>query len=161
MPVRVVERAGHLAGDLHRGRDRKLLLPRQPVPQRLPFHERHDVVGRPADLTAVDQAEDVGMLQRRDRLDLAQEPLGADDGGQLGPENLDRDLAVVLQVLGQIDRGHAALAELALDAVAAAEGGGERVRHDDASGVGFWDWSHCNVLRRRAEGEGGDSRMSP
>ena len=66
-------------------------------------------------------------------LDLAQEALGADDGGELGAEDLDRDLAVVLQVLGEVDRGHAALADLPLDAVAVAEGGGERVRHDGGS----------------------------
>ena len=34
-------------------------------------------------------------------------------------------LAVVLEVLRQVDRGHAALAELALDGVAIRERGGE------------------------------------
>ncbi len=34
-------------------------------------------------------------------------------------EHLERDIAVVLQVLGQIDRRHAAFAEFGLDAVAA------------------------------------------
>ena len=33
------------------------------------------------------------MLQRRDGLDLAQEPLGPDDGGELGPEHLQREAA--------------------------------------------------------------------
>jgi len=51
------------------------------------------------------------------------EALGAHDGGQLGPEHLQGDLAVVFQVLGQIDRCHAALAKLADNAVAALEGG--------------------------------------
>ena len=37
---------------------------------------------------------------------------------ELGAEHLDRDLAVVLEVLGEVDRGHAAPAELALDPVA-------------------------------------------
>ena len=40
---------------------------------------------------------------------------------ELGVEDLDGDLAAVLQVLGEVDGGHAALAELALDAVAVAE----------------------------------------
>ena len=61
------------------------------------------------------------MLQVGGGLDLAQEPLGADDGGQLGPQHLERHLAVVLQVLGQVHRGHAARAELPLDAVAVGE----------------------------------------
>ena len=59
----------------------------------------------------------------RGDLDLPQEPSGAERGGELGPQHLDRDLAVVLEVLGEIDGGHAALAELALDAVAVGEGG--------------------------------------
>ena len=39
-----------------------------------------------------------------------------------GIEDLDRDLPVVLQVLGQVDRGHAAAADLAFDAVAISKG---------------------------------------
>ena len=46
-------------------------------------------------------------------------------GGELGPEHLDGDLAVVLEVVGEVDRGHAARAELALDAVAVREGGAQ------------------------------------
>ena len=57
----------------------------------------------------------------------AQEPLGAEHGGELGLQHLDRDLAVVPEVLGEVDRRHAARAELALDAVAVGEGGGEMV----------------------------------
>jgi hypothetical protein len=52
-------------------------------------------------------------------LDLGEEPVGSDDGRQLRAQDLDRDLAVVLEVLRQIHRGHAALPELALDLVAA------------------------------------------
>jgi hypothetical protein len=53
-------------------------------------------------------------------LNLREEPLGPDDGGELGAEDLDGDFAVVLQVLREVHRGHPALAELALDGVAAA-----------------------------------------
>ena len=65
------------------------------------------------------------MLQVGGGLDFAEEPLGADDGGQLGPQDLDGDLAVVLEVLRQVDGGHAARAELALEAVAVGERLGE------------------------------------
>ena len=61
------------------------------------------------------------MLQRRRRLDLLHESLGAEHRGELGLEHFDRNLAIVLEILGEIDRGHAARAELALDAVAARE----------------------------------------
>ena len=65
------------------------------------------------------------MLEVGGGLDLTEEPLGADDRGQFGPQHLEGHLAVVLQVLRQVHRGHAAGAELPLDAVAVGEGGGE------------------------------------
>ena len=58
------------------------------------------------------------MLEVRGGLDLAQEALGADDGGELGAEDLDGDGAIVLEVVREVDGGHAARTELALDAVA-------------------------------------------
>ena len=62
------------------------------------------------------------MLQVGGDLDLGEEAVAADDGAELGMQDLDRDLAAVLQVLGEVDGGHAALAELALDAVAVDDG---------------------------------------
>ncbi len=61
------------------------------------------------------------MLEVGGDLDLGEEPVAADDGTQFGVEDLDGDLAGVLQVLGEIDGGHAALAQLALEAVAVGE----------------------------------------
>jgi hypothetical protein len=43
---------------------------------------------------------------------------GAEHGGQLGAEHLEGDVAVVLEVVGEGDRGHPARAELPLDRVA-------------------------------------------
>ncbi len=68
-------------------------------------------------------------------LDLAEKPLGSEDGGQLGPQDLDRDLATVFQILGEVDRGHAASAEFVLDGVVVREGGFQSfdgVRHRSA-----------------------------
>ena len=42
-------------------------------------------------------------------------------GGELGTEHLDGDLPLVPQVLGQVDGGHPALPELALEQVAGAQ----------------------------------------
>jgi hypothetical protein len=72
--------------------------------------------------------------------DLAGEALGAEGGGELGAEDLEGDPAVVLQVLGEVDGGHAALAELPLDAVALGEGGleaGHRVGHVELGMTGM------------------------
>ena len=64
-----------------------------------------------------------GVLEVRRGLDLGEEPLGANQSCQLGLQDLEGDLSFVLQVVGQVDGGHAAFAELALNGVAAREGG--------------------------------------
>jgi len=78
------------------------------------------------------------MLEVRGGLDLHQEPVGADDDGELGAEHSERDLAVVPQVMREVDGGHPARAELALDAIAVGEAGGESIR-----GV---RWRHAGTL---------------
>ena len=55
-------------------------------------------------------------------LDLAQEPLGAERGGELGAEDLEGD-ALCLQVVREVDRGHPPAPELALDDVAVGQRG--------------------------------------
>ena len=62
------------------------------------------------------------MLEVGGDLDLGEEAVAADDGGELGVEDLDGDLAAVLQVLGEVDGGHAALAQLALETIAVGQG---------------------------------------
>jgi hypothetical protein len=68
------------------------------------------------------RASSTGNCRVRRRLDLGQEAVGSDHGGQLGFEDLEGDLPLVLQVVGKIDRRHTALTEFGLDAVAAFEG---------------------------------------
>ena len=76
-----------------------------------------------------------------------QEPLGADDRGELGAQHLERDLAVVAQVVREVDGGHAARPELALDAVAVGQRRGQalvRVAHRGRN--------RENMSRRRSVG---------
>ena len=80
------------------------------------------------------------MLQVGGELDLGQEPLGADHGGELGAQELERDLAVVPEVLGEIDGGHAAGADLAFDPVAVGERYLEAVLRARACGAFRWGW---------------------
>ena len=70
------------------------------------------------------------MLEVRRGLDLGEEALGADHGRELGLEHLERDLPIVLEVLGEIYRGHPPRPELTLDAVPVGERRRER--------VGYW-----------------------
>ena len=58
-------------------------------------------------------------------LDLPQKAISAECGGEFGAKDLDGDLTVVLEVFGKVDGGHAALAELANDAVTVRECRGE------------------------------------
>ena len=71
----------------------------------------------------------MGVVEAGGDPDLVEEPLGTEHGGQLGPQHLERDLAVVLEILGEIDRGHPALTQLALDPVAVDEDGSRQRGH--------------------------------
>ena len=76
------------------------------------------------------------MLQPGGEPDLPLEPLGAERRGELRMEQLERDRAVVLEVLGQPDRGHAAAAELAVERVALPQPFAQRrdrIRHEPGS----------------------------
>ncbi len=50
------------------------------------------------------------MLEVGRRLNLGEESLAPDNGSQLGLQDLEGDLSLVLEVVRQVDRGHAALA---------------------------------------------------
>ena len=72
------------------------------------------------------------MAQLRRELDLAQEALRAQRLRDLGIHHLDRHVTVVLEVVREVHRGHAARAELALDAIAVGQRGREsrqRIAH--------------------------------
>ncbi len=115
------ERVGHVPEDPDHLSHRQLPLPKQPVSKCGALHIGHHVVEEPAGFTRVDEGEDVGVLEARGEMDLGEEPLGAHGGGQLGAEDLDGDVALVLQVVGPPDRGHPALAQLPLQDVAVRE----------------------------------------
>src|SRR5947208_571481 len=60
--------------------------------------------------------------------DLPEKPLGTERGRDLGSQHLERDGPVMLQIVGQMDRGHAAPTQLPLDAVATSQSRGETLR---------------------------------
>ncbi len=106
---------------------RQLPLALEPFPQRAAFHVGHDVEEETAGLAGIVDRKDVVVVQAGGELDLAEEPVGTDGGREVGAEDLQGDLAVVAEVLGQEHDGHPALAELALESVAAGEAGRELV----------------------------------
>ena len=60
--------------------------------------------------------------ERRQVHDLSREPFGGERGREVPVQDLERDGSVVVFIDGEIDRSHAAAAELTLDAVASREG---------------------------------------
>jgi len=120
--VGVVQGVGEQGDQANNVFDRQLAFALQPRAQGLTLYVRHDVVQEAVSCPAVEQRQQVGMLQIGGDLDLGQEPIGAEHGSELGLENLHRDLAVVFQVLREIHSRHAALPQLPLDAVAVTDG---------------------------------------
>jgi len=69
------------------------------------------------------------MLQCCRGLDLHDEPIRAEHCGKFWFENFNRDFAIVLDVVRQVDGRHAARAELTFDLVSVAENCGEAFGH--------------------------------
>ena len=59
------------------------------------------------------------MLEVRGGFDFSEESLCTHHCSQLGLQDLERDVAVVLEVFSEVDRSHPTLTDLTLDAVAA------------------------------------------
>src|SRR5512143_2968742 len=79
------------------------------------------------------------MLEAGGDLDLTREATGPDGDRNLGSEYLEGHLAVVLQILSEVDRRHPALPQLALDQVAVCKGALQpckRVGHCDGPVLG-------------------------
>jgi len=132
LPMGVAERHGDRARDPDRLPHGQLALPVEALPQALPIDEGHHVEEEALRLPRVEQRQDVRVLEVGGRLDLGQKALGAHHGGQLRLQDLERHLALVLEVVSQVNGGHPALADLADDLVAALQGGvqaGDGVGH--------------------------------
>ena len=115
--VRVGERLGDLRGEAQRLRRSAAGRRAQPVAQRFAGDDRHDVVQQLAVAgdAGVEERQDVRVIQSRRDADLAQEALAGDRACEVGLEHLDGDVAIVLEVVREVDGRHAAAAELALD----------------------------------------------
>ena len=121
MVVRVLERLRRFPRDPDRVVHGQLPLAPEPVAEALALDERHGEPEAAVGIARIEHGEDVGVLQPGGELDLAEEAVGPERRGELGVEHLERDRAVVLDVLRQEHRGHPTAAELALERVAAAQ----------------------------------------
>ena len=115
--VGIGEGRGDLDGDRERLRDGKAALERDPLVQVAPVHQLADDERAPVGLAAVDHGDDPGVRQQSERARLALEAI--DRIGRLeapGVQQLDRDGAAELLVIGLPHARHASAAEQALDA---------------------------------------------
>ena len=95
----------------------------EPISERLPLYVGQNVEKEALGLPGVMQGQDVRVGQARRDLDLTQKALGSESRCEVGPQDLDRHLAVMPHVVGQVHRGHPPRTQLALDYVAALQGG--------------------------------------
>ena len=127
--VRIGERVRDARDDSHGRGDAELFFALQASPECLTPDERHDVIqkaptraiARVPGFATVEERQQIGMLQLRRDLDLAQEPLGAEYRAELRVEDFERDVPVVLRVAGEIDRGHSSASNFTLEDVRGAQ----------------------------------------
>jgi len=96
----------------------QLLLALESGAKRFPRDERHCIVEQAVRISRVEQRENVRVLELRRGADLAEETLSTQDRPQIGMEHLHGDIAVVPDIVRQINGRHAALPDLVIDAVA-------------------------------------------
>ena len=77
------------------------------------------------------------MLQICRDLDVAQESFGAQHFAEPGLQHFDGDITIVLDVVREIQGGHAAGTEFALDAIAVGQGGSEALHHAHDANAGI------------------------
>src|SRR5438445_13269070 len=100
-----------------------MLVPVEPIPDRLALDVRHDVVEEAIGLTRVVERQDVGMIEAGGGFDLAQKPFRPERGREIRPQHLDRDTATLPQVFDEVARRHPTPPELTLYRVPPGEGG--------------------------------------
>ena len=125
--VRVGERGKHREREAQRLVDRELLLAVESRAKALTVHVRHHVEQQSVSFSRIEERKEVRMLEVCRDADLAQKALDAEHGAELGVEHLQCDRPVVLHVAREIDGGHSAAADLALDRVAVRERDAQRV----------------------------------
>ena len=82
---------------------------------------RHDVPETVAGLARVVNGENIGMRKFCGELDLAKKPFATECQRNFGMHDLQRDIAVVLQVMSEIYSCHSAARDLAVDSISIAQ----------------------------------------
>ena len=114
-----VEGVGHLVEQGEGPAGLELSLLGEQAPQVAPLDVAHGDVEQALDLSRLVDRRDAGVVDRGGELGLPQEALTETlVPGEIGGEQLQGDLALEAQILGQVDVAHPAPAEQGLDPVA-------------------------------------------
>ncbi len=100
-------------------------LPAEAVAKAFALDVGHGKPEMAATLARVEDGEHMGMLQSRGQPYFLKETVRAQAGGEMRMEDLERDRPVVLEVAREVDDGHAAVSELALENISLQQGVGE------------------------------------
>jgi len=125
VPVGVIEGISDFGRDPHCGLDRQLSFLTEALAQGLSLHHRHHEVEEAVRFTGIVERQDVRVVEAGSEPDLPEKSPPPQRFGELGMEHLERDVAVVLDVVGEVDRGHPSRPELALDTITVGEGRSE------------------------------------
>jgi hypothetical protein len=152
LPVGIRERRRRPARDPDRLEDREGAVPGEPLAQRFPRDPRHHVIEDPVGVAGVVEREDVRMGEARGGADLEEEPLRPEGRGEPRPEHLERDAAVMAEVVREVHRGRAAAAELALDRVPPGQGGLQALHPLRHALLATWE-TRRNIRHRPGRGQ--------
>src|SRR6267143_3378567 len=125
MAMSIGQGTRHLPSDLSGVVDGELLLSVESVPEGFSLDVWHDVVEGPVGFSRIVEGQDVRVSESGGDLDFAYEALGAERLGELGPQHLDRDGAMMLEIPAEIHGGHPTTTEFAFDRVTPDEGGSQ------------------------------------
>ena len=119
----VDELAARLGGPARARRTLRWLYDAPALPERLPVHVGHDIEEATTRLSRIQQRQDVRMLEPGRRPDLLKKAFPAQCGGDVIPDDLDRDPPLMPDVMRQIDARHPSGAERPLEPVSIVQGG--------------------------------------
>jgi len=120
--MRVVESVCNFARNGYRNVNRQLVLALQSIPKSLSLDEWHREPHSSRGNSGIEDSKYVRVLKARGELDLALEPLRPHRFSDFRKENLERDVSIVPQIPGEVDKRESTMAELTLDRVVALEG---------------------------------------
>src|SRR5262249_48780251 len=128
----------------------------KPVAKCLTLHDGHDEEEETVGFAGVIQGEDVWVGQASSEFDLSEKALAAKGFGKVGIQDFEGNVAIVSQVVREIDASHAARAEFPINLVSIGEGGAEAGVDDRQRALSFqenrgdMEGGNCDCRRRVA-----------